>query len=111
MRAPLVPGNFTYCNFGGEASGGRGALNHLLVSASAAEIVRGRRSSDRLLSAVLIILEKNRGREFVEVDEEGMIDVGDAINGSADVECCTVEIGRSSECNEGGPRYWAFPWI
>jgi len=106
-----VPGSFTHCNFGGEASGGGGALNHLLVSASAAEIVGGRRSSDRLLSAVLIILEKKREREFVGVDEEGMIDVDDTVgdNGSADVECCTVEIGRSSECNEGGPRYWAFP--
>jgi len=79
MRAPLVPGSFRYCNFGGGSGGGGSALNHLLVSASAAEIVGGKRSSDRLLSAVLIILEKNREREFVGADEEGTIEVGDTM--------------------------------
>jgi len=79
-RAPLVPGSFTYSNFGGGAGGGGGALNHLFVSASAAEVVGGGRSSDRLLSALLIILGINRDeRGFIEVGEVGMIDIDDTI--------------------------------
>lgn len=107
MRDPLVPGSLTYSSFGGGAGGGGGGtLNHLLVSASIVEIAGGNPSSDRLPSALLMILGINRDeRKFVEVAEDGAIDARDGgtdeDNGSADAEDRTGGIGRVFERNEG----------
>jgi hypothetical protein len=116
MRAPFVPGSFTYSNLGGGASGGGGgALSHLLVSASRAEIVGGNRSSDRLLSALLMILGINRDeRTFVEWVEEGAIDACDDTvddKGSADAEGRTVGNGRVFERDEGDLERRALVWF